>query len=58
MTRVVVPIGPQHPALKEPVNFRVVADGERIVELESTSPTLTAGSRRPPSSATSYGPCP
>jgi NADH-quinone oxidoreductase subunit D len=34
MTRVVVPIGPQHPALKEPVNFRVVADGERIVELE------------------------
>jgi NADH-quinone oxidoreductase subunit D len=34
MTRVVVPIGPQHPALKEPVNFRVIADGERIVELE------------------------
>ena len=34
MTRVVVPIGPQHPALKEPVNFRVITDGERIVELE------------------------
>lgn len=34
MTRVVVPIGPQHPALKEPVNFCVVADGERIVELQ------------------------
>ncbi len=34
MTRVVVPIGPQHPALKEPLNFRVIADGERIVELE------------------------
>jgi hypothetical protein len=29
-----VPIGPQHPALKEPVNFRVVADGETIVRLE------------------------
>ena len=34
MTRIVVPIGPQHPALKEPVNFRVVTDGERIVDLE------------------------
>lgn len=34
MTRIVVPIGPQHPALKEPVNFRVMTDGERIVELE------------------------
>lgn len=34
MTRVIVPIGPQHPALKEPVNFRVITDGERIVELE------------------------
>jgi NADH-quinone oxidoreductase subunit D len=34
MAEVVVPIGPQHPALKEPVNFRVVADGETIVRLE------------------------
>jgi NADH-quinone oxidoreductase subunit D len=34
MPEVVVPIGPQHPALKEPVNFRVIADGEVIVRLE------------------------
>lgn len=34
MTEVVVPIGPHHPALKEPVNFKVVADGETIVRLE------------------------
>ncbi len=34
MAEVIVPIGPQHPALKEPVNFRVVADGETIVRLE------------------------
>jgi membrane-bound hydrogenase subunit alpha len=34
MTEVVVPIGPHHPALKEPLNFRVIADGEKIVRLE------------------------
>jgi NADH-quinone oxidoreductase subunit D len=34
MPEVLVPIGPQHPALKEPVNFKVVADGETIVRLE------------------------
>ncbi len=34
MPEVVVPVGPQHPALKEPVNFKVVADGETIVRLE------------------------
>src|SRR3972149_5056161 len=34
MAEVVVPIGPQHPALKEPVNFKVVADGEVLVRLE------------------------
>ena len=34
MAEIVVPIGPQHPALKEPVNFRVIADGETIVRLE------------------------
>jgi len=34
MAEVVVPIGPHHPALKEPVNFRVIADGEKIVRLE------------------------
>src|SRR5512136_1720769 len=34
MPEVIVPVGPQHPALKEPVNFKVVADGETIVRLE------------------------
>lgn len=34
MPDVVIPIGPHHPALKEPVNFRIVADGEKIVRLE------------------------
>lgn len=34
MPEVVVPIGPHHPALKEPVNFKVIADGELIVRLE------------------------
>jgi Ni,Fe-hydrogenase III large subunit len=34
MPEITVPVGPQHPALKEPVNFRVVADGETIVRLE------------------------
>ncbi len=36
MADVVIPIGPQHPALKEPVNFRVIADGEKIIRLELT----------------------
>ena len=34
MPEVVVSIGPHHPALKEPVNFKVIADGEKIVRLE------------------------
>jgi membrane-bound hydrogenase subunit alpha len=34
MAEVIIPIGPQHPALKEPVNFRIIADGEKIVRLE------------------------
>lgn len=34
MAEVMVPIGPQHPALKEPVNFRIYVEGEKIVRLE------------------------
>ena len=34
MAEVMVPIGPQHPALKEPVNFKVFAEGEIITRLE------------------------
>lgn len=29
--RIVIPIGPQHPALKEPISFRLTLEGERIV---------------------------
>ena len=31
MPKVVIPIGPQHPALKEPANFALSLDGERII---------------------------
>jgi len=31
MARVTIPIGPQHPALKEPANFSITVSGERIV---------------------------
>jgi membrane-bound hydrogenase subunit alpha len=34
MPEVIVPIGPHHPALKEPVNFKIIADGEKIVRLD------------------------
>lgn len=34
MPEIVVPIGPHHPALKEPVNFKVFVDGEVITRLE------------------------
>ncbi|MGA2142344.1 MAG: nickel-dependent hydrogenase large subunit, partial [Brevinematales bacterium] len=30
MSRVVVPIGPQHPALKEPASFTLYLEGERV----------------------------
>lgn len=32
-SKVVVPIGPQHPALKEPENFSIVLNGEKIIEM-------------------------
>jgi NADH-quinone oxidoreductase subunit D len=31
MEKIVIPIGPQHPALKEPESFRVILEGEKIV---------------------------
>lgn len=34
MAEVMIPIGPQHPALKEPVNFKIFVEGEKIVRLE------------------------
>ncbi|MHB9155988.1 MAG: hydrogenase large subunit [Endomicrobiales bacterium] len=33
MAKVTIPIGPQHPALKEPESFSVTLDGERIVNM-------------------------
>ena len=32
MSRVTIPIGPQHPALKEPLSFLLTVEGERILE--------------------------
>jgi Ni,Fe-hydrogenase III large subunit len=32
MSRIKIPIGPQHPALKEPLSLLLTAEGERIVE--------------------------
>lgn len=32
MRKVVIPVGPQHPALKEPASFSVALSGERIME--------------------------
>jgi NADH-quinone oxidoreductase subunit D len=32
MSRITIPIGPQHPALKEPVSFMLTVEGERILE--------------------------
>lgn len=34
MPNITVPIGPQHPALKEPANFIVTLDGERIMQMD------------------------
>jgi NADH-quinone oxidoreductase subunit D len=33
MSKVVIPIGPQHPALKEPESFRITLEGEKIVDV-------------------------
>jgi membrane-bound hydrogenase subunit alpha len=34
MGTVKLPIGPQHPALKEPENFTITLDGERVVDVD------------------------
>lgn len=33
MSRIVIPVGPQHPALKEPESFDLTLDGEKIVKV-------------------------
>ena len=35
MASVTIPIGPQHPALKEPANFSITVAGEKILEANS-----------------------
>jgi Ni,Fe-hydrogenase III large subunit len=32
MAKIVIPVGPQHPALDEPESFNLMLDGERIIE--------------------------
>jgi NADH-quinone oxidoreductase subunit D len=32
MDRITIPIGPQHPALKEPLSFMLTVEGERVVD--------------------------
>ena len=32
MSRIVIPVGPQHPALEEPESFNLILDGERIIQ--------------------------
>ncbi len=34
-TTMTIPIGPQHPALKEPENFTITVDGEIVVDVEA-----------------------
>ena len=34
MANVTIPIGPQHPALKEPASFSITLNGEKIVEMD------------------------
>jgi NADH-quinone oxidoreductase subunit D len=35
MAKVTIPIGPQHPALKEPESFNITLEGERIVSMNA-----------------------
>jgi Ni,Fe-hydrogenase III large subunit len=32
MNRITIPIGPQHPLLKEPLSFRLTVEGERVID--------------------------
>ena len=31
MSRILIPIGPQHPLLKEPLAFQLMVEGEQVV---------------------------
>ena len=32
MSKMIVPIGPQHPLLKEPLSFQIKLDGETVID--------------------------
>ena len=34
MAEIKIPIGPQHPALKEPESFNLTLEGERIIDAQ------------------------
>ena len=34
MSKITIPIGPQHPALKEPASFKITLNGEKIYEMD------------------------
>ena len=45
MSQMVIPIGPQHPALKEPISFMLTAEGERIAASPACRGLVTVSSR-------------
>ena len=34
MSKITIPIGPQHPALKEPASFKITLNGEEIYSMD------------------------
>ena len=57
LEKFIVPIGPQHPALKEPGHFEFTVDGETVTGAPCAWATCIAASRRPPKSATGRRTC-
>ena len=52
MARTVIPFGPQHPVLPEPIHLSLVLEDEKVVEALPPWATCTAAWRRWPPSAT------
>ena len=50
MSRTIIPFGPQHPVLPEPIHPQLVMDNETVVE--ALPATSTADLKRSPRSAT------
>jgi len=47
MAKVVIPVGPQHPALKEPESFTLYLEGERIAASNVTLDITTGVLKKP-----------